>query len=518
MDEFQMAFLTHLTMLVENQQVLNLTGKSLSEYQYLLTDPNRNITKTLAFLMSQEELQGNLFLGQLIPKDPDPLVDGKQKGNPLYRLEYNTRAKNEADFVDQLSEEWLDLYLHPNPKVKEAAYELRVYLSLKDSLQFKNNSFVSLAKPQLFTRLSNGIEEDGKKVVGLKEVSDLIKEADPEKGLRVVEQFLGFPDTDFYENPQTTEPAGRLVLDFFRKWYSQPDNQKGLESWDTKYKEKLGVLRNVPGQLGMKEVHAPRSEQKPNFPLVMMDYQRPYLLEKVQGNTATYRVIDTDHLTKYQAPWAKGIKQVGTLPQLPEVVEPATQEESQVEPGQEREESGAPGGEDSLPISTQTSPIIPAQMLGNVGNGAEIRGVKAKPPVTFPVKLDQQEIPGEKGYFPVLFLNQDGTGTYLSGKEVKDPTHLNLAMAYHAANQNQMEMVEHQGKGYLVVEGFGPSRIISLATNQQMKWGDENGDRKAILALAQAQKEANQPATKTQEQFIQDLNQTTDPYDLGCGT
>ncbi|MDO7847637.1 hypothetical protein Q5H92_14810 [Hymenobacter sp. M29] len=327
LQDFQMGFLTHLTMLVENQQVLNTTGKSLSEYQYLLTSPERNITQTLAFLMAQEGLQDNLFLNQLIPKSPDK--DGKGS-NPFYRLEYNTRAKNEADFVDQLSAEWLDLYSHPNPKVVEAAKELRVYLSIKDSLQFKNQSFVSLAKPNLFHNLSNGFSEGGKKIVGLKEVSDLIKQGKVDQAAAKLGVTLD-----------------QLTQDFWTKWYSIPENTKGLESWfgkNKKYSETFGKYAPLPGSKDVVVVKA-GDEVTQSFPVAFSEggqtvedgdgsYTTPkvaYVLSKVDGKTAFYTKVAQDPTGKYQAPWAKGIVQPLIFPQ--EVETP--QEEV-------REESGAP--------------------------------------------------------------------------------------------------------------------------------------------------------------------------------
>lgn len=330
LEDFQMGLLTHLTMLVENQQSVSLTGKSLSDYGYLLSDPKRNITTVLSFLTSQPSLKGNLFLDQLVPKAPDE----KGKGdNPFYRLEYNTRAKNEASFVDQLSEEWLDLYLNSDPAVVEAARELRAYLAIKDSFQFKNSSFIGLAKPQLFSRLSNGVSEGGKSAVGLKEVSELVKAG----RMDLVEKVLGYPQTDFYDNPDfSQEAAGPLVLDFFRKWYSNQANHKGLESWAGKYQESLGPLTSLRGEPGVRIATDLEATGKPAFPLVMLDDRVAYLLEKIQGKTGIYRKIPVDFQAKYQSPWAKGITQSRVLPEVVSQSSPPSQQVGQLqEVGQE---------------------------------------------------------------------------------------------------------------------------------------------------------------------------------------
>lgn len=79
-------------------------------------------------------------------------------------------------------------------------------------------------------------------------------------------------------------------------------------------------------------------------------------------------------------------------------------------------------------------------------------------------------------------------GTHIfnkSGNEVfkEDTADRRAIFANLAVNQGRAVVVEHNGKKYVVNR---KDQIISVTSKKEMKWGDENGDRKAILAAAHA--------------------------------
>jgi hypothetical protein len=77
-------------------------------------------------------------------------------------------------------------------------------------------------------------------------------------------------------------------------------------------------------------------------------------------------------------------------------------------------------------------------------------------------------------------------GTHIfnkSGNEVfkEDTADRRAIFANLAVNQGRAVVVAHKGKEYVVNK---KDQIISVTSKKEMKWGDENGDRKAILAAA----------------------------------
>lgn len=92
-------------------------------------------------------------------------------------------------------------------------------------------------------------------------------------------------------------------------------------------------------------------------------------------------------------------------------------------------------------------------------------------------------------YTPVGKSKQTYTvlGTHIynkNGKEVfdNDSKDRRKIFANLAVQQGRAVVVEHKGKKY-VVNNRG--QIISVTTGDEMRWGEENGDRKAILASAE---------------------------------
>lgn len=76
-------------------------------------------------------------------------------------------------------------------------------------------------------------------------------------------------------------------------------------------------------------------------------------------------------------------------------------------------------------------------------------------------------------------FNKDGKEVFSTDSKDRRRIFANLAV------QNKRGVVvEHQGKKYVVNQ---KDQIISVATGDEMKWGEESGDRKAVLAAAKEQ-------------------------------
>jgi hypothetical protein len=83
-----------------------------------------------------------------------------------------------------------------------------------------------------------------------------------------------------------------------------------------------------------------------------------------------------------------------------------------------------------------------------------------------------------------------------NGEEVfsTDSKDRNKIFANLAVQNKRAVVVEYRGEKYVVNDR---NQIISATTGDEMKWGEENGDRKAILALSKAAFEAKQKAETT---------------------
>ena len=79
-----------------------------------------------------------------------------------------------------------------------------------------------------------------------------------------------------------------------------------------------------------------------------------------------------------------------------------------------------------------------------------------------------------------------------------DSVDRNRIFANLAVREGRAEVVEHKGASYVV---NNKNMIISVATGKIMQWGEENGDRKAILGKVKFDNDTNQisstPQTKS---------------------
>lgn len=90
-------------------------------------------------------------------------------------------------------------------------------------------------------------------------------------------------------------------------------------------------------------------------------------------------------------------------------------------------------------------------------------------------------------------------GTHIYNKEGKevfatDSKDRRRVFANLAVQQGRAVVVEHKGKKYVV---NNRNQIISVSTGDEMKWGEENGDRKEILRLSQIAFREKQKAETT---------------------
>ena len=91
------------------------------------------------------------------------------------------------------------------------------------------------------------------------------------------------------------------------------------------------------------------------------------------------------------------------------------------------------------------------------------------------------------------------------GKEVfkEDSKDRRRIFANLAEQEKRAVVVEHKGNKYVV---NGRNEIISVATGDLMKWGDENGNRKAILETAKIKFDKLKVQQKTQWAVTSDNN------------
>ena len=100
----------------------------------------------------------------------------------------------------------------------------------------------------------------------------------------------------------------------------------------------------------------------------------------------------------------------------------------------------------------------------------------------------------------------EGTHIYnKNGEEVfkEDSVDRNKIFANLAVKEGRAKVVEHKGNKY-VVNNKGD--IISVTTGKRMQWGPENGDRKAILELAQVQTAEIQDTSEKQVEASTNLS------------
>ena len=102
----------------------------------------------------------------------------------------------------------------------------------------------------------------------------------------------------------------------------------------------------------------------------------------------------------------------------------------------------------------------------------------------------------EDGQYQII--NKDGKEVFKEDSKDRRRVFANLAV-----QEKRAVVVEHKGNKYVV---NGRNEIISVATGDLMKWGDENGNRKAILETAKIKFDKLKVQQKTQWAVTSDNN------------
>lgn len=147
-------FVTFLGMQNLNKVLKAKFGKDVGEHQYLLEGDNNIVVQYTEILAKNPELEKNLLMKQLIPRNPDTNKDKNQ----FYRLEFNGRSNTDPKFIEKLADSYKELTKHASPEVRKFSGEMMKYLIVKDNLKFMNNSFIRLIDPQFLDTYSQTLK------------------------------------------------------------------------------------------------------------------------------------------------------------------------------------------------------------------------------------------------------------------------------------------------------------------------------------------------------------------------
>jgi hypothetical protein len=188
--------------------------KPIKDYQYLIQGKDDNIVNQRdKVLKDHPELKDNLFLRQLVSRQPDT----NQDKNQFYRLEFNGRMKTDPRFIEKLCDSYRELTVHPDEKVREFSKELVRYLLVKDNLKFVNNSFIRLLGPNTLKSYSDTLKE-------IKTVFD-----QPIDTTNIFNSQFDKAFKDYYGKSWWT-----MLTRFQRIWFAQEDNAKKLNQFSKK--------------------------------------------------------------------------------------------------------------------------------------------------------------------------------------------------------------------------------------------------------------------------------------------
>lgn len=122
---------------------------------------NNKLHKKLYSLLSKEEFKNNEFL-KFLNATSTEYSNKRNKsifeGLTLYKLEGNTRTKNNPDFVTLLMDGFRQLNSSLDDEAKDFTVDAFNYLVMKDGLQFKNNSFIRQIEPYFLSRMTSSLD------------------------------------------------------------------------------------------------------------------------------------------------------------------------------------------------------------------------------------------------------------------------------------------------------------------------------------------------------------------------
>ena len=112
-------------------------------------------------LLQKAEFKNNALLRALIA-DKIPFGEKNRsnlKGLTLYKLAFNSRTKNNPDYVERLIDDFKLLATSPDPEAKHFAAEAFMYLMMKDAGLFKSDTFIRQIAPIFLKNVSVGLDK-----------------------------------------------------------------------------------------------------------------------------------------------------------------------------------------------------------------------------------------------------------------------------------------------------------------------------------------------------------------------
>jgi hypothetical protein len=152
-------------------------------------------------LLQKAEFKNNALLRALIA-DKIPFGEKNRsnlKGLTLHKLAFNSRTKNNPDYVERLIDDFKLLATSPDPEAKHFAAEAFMYLMMKDAGLFKSDTFIRQIAPIFLKNVSVGLDKvqdlfsNGKGT--FEEVFDIPKEKLVHE---FVELFARYAPNNFY--------------------------------------------------------------------------------------------------------------------------------------------------------------------------------------------------------------------------------------------------------------------------------------------------------------------------------
>ena len=112
-------------------------------------------------LLQKAEFKNNALLRALIA-DKIPFGEKNRsnlKGLTLHKLAFNSRTKNNPDYVERLIDDFKLLATSPDPEAKQFAAEAFMYLMMKDAGLFKSDTFIRQIAPVFLKNISVGLDK-----------------------------------------------------------------------------------------------------------------------------------------------------------------------------------------------------------------------------------------------------------------------------------------------------------------------------------------------------------------------
>lgn len=202
---------------------------------------NNNLHKKLYNLLSKDEFKNNEFLKFLNATSTEYSKKNKSifEGLTLYKLEGNTRTKNNPDFVTLLMDGFRQLNSSKDDEARDFTIDSFNYLVMKDGLQFKNNSFIRQIEPYFLSRMTSSLDI----------VQDLLSN---DKTIHSFRSVFGANED-------------QVMNDFVELFTSDKNNSfnvKYLNNFDVSRKMKENILKSLNSP---EELANMTSEEKKNF-------------------------------------------------------------------------------------------------------------------------------------------------------------------------------------------------------------------------------------------------------------